>query len=59
MKNIKRIVHKAKTFKNAEEWDILQQIRMSPEERQAVSFALRKRVYGSNPPDVREAYKSK
>lgn len=59
MKSIKRIVQKAKTFKKAEEWDILQQIRMSPEERQAVSFTLRKRVYGSKSPDVREAYKSK
>ncbi len=56
---IKRVVHKAKNFQEAEDWDILQHIRMTPEERQAAAKALRIRVYGKNAPDVREVYRRK
>ena len=51
---IKRVVHKAKNFQEAEEWDILQNIRMTPEERQAAAKELRIRFYGKNVPDVRD-----
>jgi len=51
---IKRVVHKAKNFQEAEEWDILQNIRMTPEERQAAAKELRIRFYGENVPDVRD-----
>lgn len=51
---IKRIVHKAKNFQEAEEWDILQNIRMTPEERQAAAKELRIKFYGNNVPDVRD-----
>ncbi len=53
MRKIKPIVNKAKNFKEAEEWDIQQQIQMTPEERQKVAKKLKERVYGKNPPDVR------
>lgn len=56
---MKRIVHKAKTFEEAEKWDILQQVRMTVKERQAAASALRKRVYGTEAPDVREVYKKR
>ena len=56
---MQRVIHKAKSFKEAEEWDILQQINMTPEERQKIALALKRRVFGKNPPDVREYYKNK
>ena len=52
-------MNKSKNFREAEKWDILQQIRMTPEERQEVAAELRKRVYGSDVPDVREVYNKK
>ena len=58
-KNMKRIYHKAKNFKEAEEWDINQHLSMTPEERQAVAKALRKRVYGRKTIDVRESVRRK
>ena len=53
---IKRVAHKTKSFKEAEEWDILQHIQMSSEERQKAAKELRKRFYGNKVPDVREVY---
>lgn len=41
---------------SAEEWDILQNVMMTPEARQAAAAKLKRRVYGKNPPDVREAH---
>jgi hypothetical protein len=54
---LERILNKATNNKEAEKWDILQQIRMSPEERIRVSRELKKKFYGSNPPDVRSRKK--
>jgi hypothetical protein len=51
---MKRILHKAKDFKEAEEWDILQEVQMTPDERQEAAKELAKRVYGTDTPDVRE-----
>ncbi len=51
---MERIVHKSKSFNQAEEWDIFQHIRLTPEERQKVAAELRKRVYGEKTVDVRE-----
>ena len=56
---MKKVVHKAKNFKEAEEWDILQHVRMTPEERQNVAAELRKRVYGKKSPDIREVHQRK
>lgn len=49
-----RIVNKAKNFKEAEEWDILQEVKMTPQERMEAASNLRKRVYGEDTQDVRE-----
>ncbi len=54
---LRRVYKKSNNFRDAEEWDILQHIQMTPEERQQVAAELRRRVYGENPPDVREVYK--
>ncbi|MBN2318444.1 MAG: hypothetical protein JXR49_05175 [Acidobacteria bacterium] len=54
---MKRIFHKARNFQEAEEWDMLQVLRMKPEERQRIAKILRIRFYGANAPDVREAHK--
>ena len=56
---IARIVNKAKGFKEAEAWDIRQQINMTPDERIRVSRLLRKRVYGKHCVDVREWHRKK
>ena len=52
---MKRICNKAKNFKEAEEWDIEQQLRMTPGERQNAAKELRERVYGRKTPDVKES----
>jgi len=54
---MERVFHKAKNFREAEEWDILQVLRMKPEERQRIAKILRIRFYGENTPDVREAHR--
>ena len=56
---MERIVHKTSDFKEAAEWDILQQIRMTIEERQEAAKKLQKRVYGKNAPDVRQGHKNR
>lgn len=56
---MERIIHKSKSFREAEAWDILQHIRMTPEQRQEAAAELRKRVYGAECQDVREAHRLK
>lgn len=52
---MKRIVNKSKNNKEAERWDITQQLKMTPEERQKAAKELKKKFYGINPPDVRQS----
>ncbi|MFP8490313.1 hypothetical protein ACKGJO_14625 [Gracilimonas sp. Q87] len=52
---MKRIVHIAKSHKEAREWDIKQSISMTADERQAIAKELKNRVYGKEVPDVRQA----
>jgi predicted metal-binding transcription factor (methanogenesis marker protein 9) len=54
---MERILNKVKNNKEAEKWNILQQIKMSPEERMNVAKELKKKFYGNNPPDVRRIKK--
>jgi hypothetical protein len=54
---MKRIVNKSKDFKDAENYDILQHISMTPEERQKIAWKLKVRVYGKKCLDVRESRK--
>jgi len=50
------VVNIAKSFAEAEQWDIEQQIRMTPNERFAVLRVLKDRVYGLDAKDVRECH---
>lgn len=52
---MKRIVNISKNSKEAANWDIEQQVSMTPEERQEAARVLKERVYGPNVPDVKEA----
>lgn len=51
---MKRIVNIAKSHKEATEWDIKQQISLTPEERQRIAYELKIKAYGRNTKDVRE-----
>jgi hypothetical protein len=55
---MERTVHKARGFQDAEEWDILQQIRMAPWERWSVARRLKDRVYGRAAKDVRACHRT-
>ncbi len=48
-----RTFNKAVNHKEAEKWDIKQQINMTPKQRQKIAHKLKKRYYGENTPDVR------
>lgn len=56
---MKRIVNISKNAKEAEDWDIMQNLSMSPGERQEAARILKERVYGTDVPDVREAERMK
>ncbi len=51
-----RTVKVARNYQEAEEWDILQQIKMTPAERQQAARELKWRVYGRRCPDIRKVY---
>ena len=53
------VFQRSRSFKQAGEWDILQHVRMTPEQRQEASEQLRDRVYGKDAPDVRKAHQKK
>ena len=56
---MERVFQKSRNFKEAEDWDILQHVRMTSAQRQEAARQLRDRVYGKDAPDVREAQKRK
>ena len=53
------MVRKFKDFKEAEEAQIEEQISMTPRQRQYIAKMLKQKIYGKNPPDVREYYNRK
>jgi hypothetical protein len=53
---VDRIAKKSRSFKEAEEWTRRQYREMTPGERIAVARELQRRVFGPNPPDVRECH---
>ena len=56
---MERICNKSKNFKEAEEWDIKQQLRMTPEERQEAAKELRERFYGRENIDLKDSIRRK
>jgi hypothetical protein len=53
------VAHKSRSFEEAKAWDLEQRRRMSPDERQGASKVLRERAYGTDPPDIHEAERSR
>jgi hypothetical protein len=56
IRGMERVVHKAKGFKEAEEWDIEQQVSMTPEQRLRAAKELCDRFYPANAKDVRACH---
>ena len=52
---MERIVNIADSHQKAKEYDILQQMKMKPQERQLIARELKKRFYELNSPDVRKS----
>jgi len=55
---VERIAHKSRNFKEADDWDVDQQIRMTSNERWAVARLLKERAYGRTNKDVRQCHKT-
>ena len=53
------IINKAKTFEEADRWDIQQHVSMTPSERQAAAKKLKERVFGKHAPDIRALHTTK
>jgi hypothetical protein len=49
-------IHIAKNHQEADEWDIQQNLRMSPEERLRAARILQQQFFGKNSPDVKESH---
>ena len=54
---MERVFNRSRNHKQAEQWDILQNVRMTPKQRQEAAKQLRYRVYGKDALDVREAHR--
>lgn len=52
-----RTFNKAANHKEAELWDVQQQIKMTPRQRQKIAYELKKRFYGNKVADVRDSRK--
>jgi hypothetical protein len=50
------VVHKANGFQEADEWDIQQQLAMTPQQRLDAAKELRDRFYPRNAKDVRACH---
>lgn len=56
---MERVVHKAKTFRDADQWDRTQRMAMTIRERTAIAAELKRRVYGETQPDVRACHRTR
>ena len=54
MEQVGRISH---TFAEADEWDVQQQLEMSPQERLQAAHELKFRIYPRDSPDVRQCHR--
>jgi hypothetical protein len=55
-RKIDRSFNKAMSFSAAKQWDILQQISLTPEQRQRAAKELKERVFGKHAPDIRASH---
>ncbi len=54
---MERVVHKSKSFREADLWTLAQYREMTPDERIAAARVLQRSVYGKDLPDVRATWK--
>jgi len=54
---VDRIVKKTRSFREADRWDIRQNLSLTPEQRIQIAHALRKRAYPANAKDVRACHR--
>ncbi len=54
---MQRVVHKSKSFKEADENDVRQQLAMTPQDRVDAARALQRRVFGRGK-DIRACHKT-
>jgi hypothetical protein len=55
---MERTVHKAHDFEAAAQWDVRQQISLSPQERLRAARTLKERAFPVDAPDVRACRKA-
>jgi hypothetical protein len=55
---MERVVHKAKSFAEADEWEIRQHLAMTPRERMRAARIIKDRLFPGKNPDVREWHRS-
>jgi hypothetical protein len=51
---LRRVVNVSQGFRQAREWEIFQELSMTPAQRQRAAKTLKERFYGKKAPDVRE-----
>ena len=51
---MERVVNKARTFAEADEWEIQQHLSMTPRERMRAAKLLKERIFPDYNPDIRE-----
>lgn len=56
---LRGVIHVAKGFHEAREWEIFQELSMTPAQRQRAAKTLKERYYGKNSPDVRAAHSNR
>jgi len=55
---VERVVNKTRSFEQAAEWDVRQQVAMTPRQRMRIARELKERAYPSNAKDVRAWHRS-
>lgn len=56
---MEKVGKRSRSFEEAEEWDIEQQVSMTPQERMKAAKAIKDRLFPPPQPDVRECHKKK
>lgn len=54
---MERVVKKSRGFREADRWDVQQNISLTPQERIRIAHALRRRAYPGPTKDVRECHR--
>ena len=55
---MERVVKKSRSFREADRWDMRQNLALTPEQRIQIAHALRKRAYPGKHKDVRECHRA-